>query len=339
LPTYLFNPDRILSGSFDGFLAKFDKNFSNLIGNITATPMTFDFGGTIIRTTSISHVFTIKNNGLGELEVGLVKITGRSIFDFQISSDFCSNKTLLPTEECLITLVFNPKTVGSKNASLAIPSSDPLHPLLNITLSGLGLPAIVLTSPNGGEVIPSGGNHLITWDSNPGVTTVDIQYSLNSGFTWTYIARNISGNSFNWTLPAIPKNSKALVKVIGKDSSNKILGSDKSNTTFLIEVVKVLTPNGGETFTSGEIPLLGITWNTNATISIVSAVRIFISFNNGFTWKLITTISGNPGIYSWTVPTVTKTVRNCRIRVILYDSQGRNIGADVSDGVFTINPL
>lgn len=339
LPTYQINPDRILSGFQDGFIAKFDKSFSNLNGVITATPLSHDFGGTIIRTTSVTQIFTIKNNGLGELEIGLIKITGKSIFDFQIQSDLCSNKTLLPLEECSITVLFNPKTTGTKTANLIIPSSDISQSQLNIGLTGSGLPAIVLTSPNGGEVLATGSTHTITWNASPGISLVDIQYSLNNGFTWTYITKGQTGTNFIWTVPILPKNSKALIRVIGRDSSNKVLGSDKSNSPFLIEVVKLLTPNGGEVFTSGEIPSTGITWNTNATVSPVSSVKLFISFNNGFTWKLIATISGNPGTYAWTVPTVNRVFKTCKVRVVLINAQNRNVGIDVSDRIFTINPL
>ncbi|MCX7771086.1 MAG: SBBP repeat-containing protein [Proteobacteria bacterium] len=339
LPTIIINPDRTLTGTQDGFIAKFDKNLSNLTGEIFSSPASYDFGGTIIKTTSLSQVFTIKNNGLGDLEIGLSKITGRSNLDFQISGDTCSDKTLLPLQECSITVVFNPKTVGTKSASLIVPSSDALNPLLNIALTGLGLPAIVLTSPNGGEIFATGSTYAITWDLNPGVSLVDIQYSINNGFTWVYIARNISGTSFNWTVPALPKNSKAFIKVTGKDATGKVLGTDRSNNPFLIEVVRLLTPNGSEIYTSGDIPVSGISWNTNATISPVSSVKLFISFNNGFTWRLITTVSGNPGFYSWIVPTVSRTVRACRIKVILLDSNNKNIGTDISDSMFTINPI
>lgn len=339
LPTLQINVDRVFSGTQDGYIAKFDGNFTNFTGSINVTPLSFDFGSTIIKTTSISQIFTVKNNGVGELEIGLCKITGSSLGSFKILTDNCSNKTLVPSQECSITISFTPLSTGTKTAVLLIPSSDPTVPNAQISLTGIGLPAVVVTSPNGGEVLTSGGSYNITWNASPGVSFVDIQFSTNGGFTWSYIAKNITNTNYLWTVPALSKNSKSLIKVIGKDLSGKVLGSDKSDRAFIIEVIKITTPNGGEIYTSGEIPLGGIAWNTNATINAVSQVKVFISYNNGFTWKLITNISGDPGFYNWTVPIVTKTIRTCRIKVILLDSLGKNIGFDISDSAFTINPL
>ena len=49
-------------------------------------------------------------------------------------------------------------------------------------------------------------------------------------------------------------------------------------------------------------------------------------------------IAGNPGAYSWTVPHLAATRRNCLVRVVLLDDKGRTIGSDRSDAPFTITP-
>lgn len=316
LPTVGISYDKLLNGLQDGFVIKFDKDITNRTGTINSSHSSFDFGSTIIRTTSLSQAFTIQNTGLGQLEVGIIRLTGSNTIDFQIIADGCSNTTLNSGATCDVTVRFAPKSTGTKSTTLQIPSTDPAKTFLNISLTGIGLPAVIVTSPNGGEVIPSGGTHLITWSASPGVTSVDLQYSLNNGFTWVNIVKNVSGTSYLWTVPVPKSNKKALIRVIGKSSAKAILGNDKSDRPFSIEVVRLTSPNGGEVFTSGDTPLTGITWIINATFVPVSGVKIQISFNNGFTWKTMATVIGNPNFYLWTVPAVIKTNTKCKIRVI-----------------------
>ena len=46
--------------------------------------------------------------------------------------------------------------------------------------------SITVTSPNGGEIWAYNSNHNITWNSS-GVSSVNIQYSVNGGLNWITI--------------------------------------------------------------------------------------------------------------------------------------------------------
>ncbi len=71
-----------------------------------------------------------------------------------------------------------------------------------------------ITSPNGGETWVGGSTHLITWTTTGTVTNVKLEYSLNSGTSWTtIIASTANINSFSWTLPAVVCNT-CLVRVM-----------------------------------------------------------------------------------------------------------------------------
>jgi hypothetical protein len=71
----------------------------------------------------------------------------------------------------------------------------------------------------------------------------------------------------------------------------------------------------------------------------VEKVVLSYTMNGGKKWKKITTIEGsNPGTHSWTVPDVTKTKGQCKVKVVLKDAKGNTVASDAGDGYFTIGP-
>jgi len=199
---------------------------------------------------------------------------------------------------------------------------------------------LTLLSPNGGEVIPSGSTYTIQWEAPSWAVSFKLLYSLKNGApgTWVPIANNVPGTSQDWIVPT-PRNNKTKcrVKVIGYDFSEKKVGADRSDRPFTIEVVKLTSPNGGETLPSGDIPT--ITWTTHETKRDVSRVILNYTKNGGNTWNKIDTLDGNPGSYDgWTVPDVPKTKSKCKVKVVLKDARGNTVGSDVSDASFTISP-
>jgi hypothetical protein len=117
-----------------------------------------------------------------------------------------------------------------------------------------------------------------------------------------------------------------------------VVGTDTSDNPFTIEVVKLIDPDGGEILTPSTT--YRITWHTNSTIRTVQTVKIYGSPNEGQagTWRLLTTVSGNPGYYDWTVPSVGTAKDKCGLGLRLLDSNSTPIGQDVGDGNFTIQP-
>jgi hypothetical protein len=198
-----------------------------------------------------------------------------------------------------------------------------------------------LITPNGGEIIPTGVTYTITWSAPSEAVKFDIGYSLDDGAqgTWKLIASNITSYSYNWTVPA-PDGNKNTCRagVRGYNASGGVVGTDTSNNPFTIEVIKLTDPDGGEILTSGTT--YQIRWQTNSTIRPVQTVKIYGSPNEGQsgTWRLLTTINGNPGYYDWTVPLVGTIKDKCRLGVLLLDSGSTNIGQDAGDGNFTIHP-
>lgn len=205
-------------------------------------------------------------------------------------------------------------------------------------------PPSVLLSPNGGEFIPSGSVHTITWQAVPIADTFKLKYSLDGGMSWNSIpgAKGIKGTSFDWTVPELSKNnSKCLVQLIAYDANGVKLGAETSDAPFTIGAVNLTAPSDpGISLTSGG--LYDITWTTY-TKAPVETVKLFYTLDDtaaSVIWKSIQTFSGgvNPGIHSWTIPMIPKSKSRCRVKVVLKDSSGKTVGADTSDNTFTIMP-
>jgi hypothetical protein len=203
---------------------------------------------------------------------------------------------------------------------------------------------VVLLSPNGGELAQTGNDLMISWEAASNVQTFKLLYSIDNGLTWKPITTGpISGTYYTWwTVPPIPRNTtKARVKIKGYDMAGTThLGSDKSDGPFTIEVLKLEYPNGGEpAFASGHD--ITITWTTHATIRPVTQVKLFYSLDKGVTWNPFLSqpvLGSDPESHTVQLPAVQKTKSNCKVKVVLKDASGKNVGSDVSDGVFTIEP-
>jgi len=208
---------------------------------------------------------------------------------------------------------------------------------------------VTVLTPNGGEIIPSGSTYTIEWAAPATAVKFDIQLSLDNGATWKTLKSKTAGTligsslTTTWSVPKpLGNRKKCLIKVIGYTAAGATVGSDKSDAPFTIEVVKLTSPNGGETITSGFTYC--IRWTRNTTNKPVDRVKLEYSINGGSTWLPVATLNDSTSIAEgshsydiWTVPTVGKT-RSAKVRVTLLGSSGNSLGNDVSDNFFTIEP-
>jgi hypothetical protein len=205
--------------------------------------------------------------------------------------------------------------------------------------------SVVVTSPNGGEEIPSGSVFPVSWTAPAEAVTFRVKYSLDRGTTWRAAEGFFSGNSFSWNVPTPTRNrTKALIRVIGFDAGSNRLGDDESDAVFTVETVSITSPTGTDTLTQGTPHT--ITWTTNGTRATVDSFRLFYTKNNGITWTRIVRTeprTGNPGSFVWNgsagnpIPAVTAARPRSRIRLVLKDALGKTVGIALSE-LFTIGP-
>ena len=195
---------------------------------------------------------------------------------------------------------------------------------------------LTVITPNGGEVIPSGIPYTIQWTAPFQAEKFKIFYSMDNGATWILITSDATGTSHSWTVPVPPSNKNTcLVKVVGHSASNVKVGEDKSDKPFTIDVVRLVSPNGGEVLKTGD-PYT-IQWEINGTKSDVTKVNLYYTTNGGASYTLInsTPLDGASRTYDWPVPTPTANMGKCYVKVVAY-SGNTVLGTDTSDKPFMI---
>ena len=108
---------------------------------ISATPAALNFGKLPAGTASSSKTVTVKNNGLSDLVIDSVTISGTNPGDFTVTGSDCGALPVaIPKgSSCTIDVVFAPLVPKvSRIASMVISSNDPKKSTVSLKLSGTG---------------------------------------------------------------------------------------------------------------------------------------------------------------------------------------------------------
>jgi len=106
--------------------------------SVTIAPSSLAFAATPARFTSPPRTLTVSNTGTDDLHIALAGLSGANAADFSKVADHCSGATIAAGASCTIDLVFKPRTVGAKAASLRI-VDDAGTGLQSTALQGTGL--------------------------------------------------------------------------------------------------------------------------------------------------------------------------------------------------------
>ncbi len=207
---------------------------------------------------------------------------------------------------------------------------SPLNPYAareDVFLARLGFYSNTLSviAPNGGEDWKVGLSNYITWSLVASVTGVTIEYSIDNGGNWLPVAENIANRGIHsWTVPDTT-SPNCLVRVSDAANPDVFDASDAVFTIFIPQALAVTSPNGGESWTTGESH--DITWSSAGA---VGSIAIDYSTDNGSSWTAVAAGEANDGNFAWTVPDIPSTT--CLVRVSDEDGDP----ADQSDSAFTI---
>jgi len=196
---------------------------------------------------------------------------------------------------------------------------------------GVALPGIQVIQPNGGEQWEVGESGEIIWEADPGIASVMIFYSVNSGGSYNNFITFPTPNdgSYMWDpIPAGAAGTQDRVRVLDADNFDIYDDSD-ADFTVTMSSITLLTPNGGEEWDVGSSQ--DITWDADPEIQ---NIIIELSLNYGFNYSyVITPSTPNTGIFTWDPIPLAAASDNCRIRVGDADVQGVS---DASDNNFRI---
>ncbi|MCX5708845.1 MAG: hypothetical protein NTY14_07775 [Candidatus Omnitrophica bacterium] len=188
--------------------------------------------------------------------------------------------------------------------------------------------ALTLNTPNGGQIWYVAEARNITWTRFGSIPTVKLEYSTDSGATYTntiIASTDASTGTYGWSVPdAI--GTQVRVKVT--DTANAAV-TDESDANFEIKGIVTLTsPNGAETWVVGESR--AVTWTPTGTIP---TVKLEYSTDGGNTYPnmIIASTNGPLGTYSWTVADAIGT--NLKVKVSNTADASVN---DASNNTFSI---
>ena len=103
---------------------------------VSITPTTLGFGGQQVGTEGSAHMFTVTNNGNGDLDVSGVAISGDDPGDFLARTD-CTKSPVMPGGTCSVSVHFAPTSTGKRSATVAVADDAPQSPQ-GVTASGYG---------------------------------------------------------------------------------------------------------------------------------------------------------------------------------------------------------
>lgn len=105
----------------------------------------------------------------------------------------------------------------------------------NITIRG----GFTITQPNGGDSIQAGTAESVTWTSTGTIATVRLEYSVDSGSSWSLITASTANNgSHLWSVPNV-NTTQAKVRVLSVSDTTT---NDTSDDIFRINPITVPPP-------------------------------------------------------------------------------------------------
>ena len=179
---------------------------------------------------------------------------------------------------------------------------------------------LVVTAPNGGEVLQPGTSTSITWSSHGNVSSVDLALSTDGGASWSPIAFGVANSGvYAWTVPDV-STTQARVRI---SRVGEVALSDVSNASFTISrqssVMAIPFRSVWKYQDSGTDP--GMNWNL-ATFddSAWKSGAGQLGYGDGDEGTVITRTSpSQSSVYFRKTITVNGTVTQANLRVLFDD--------------------
>lgn len=113
-------------------------------GRATLSTESIDFGPVGVGVTSAAKTVTVTSAGSGPLNISSVGLSGAKAGDYQIVSDTCSGRSLVPGSSCTTAVTITASAPGSSVAQLVYTDNAPDSPQ-GVALSGTGLTSGLLS--------------------------------------------------------------------------------------------------------------------------------------------------------------------------------------------------
>jgi hypothetical protein len=274
-------------------------------------------------TITASGKMTILNPAAGESIVGgtlgyQIKWSGSAIAALKtIEYSLDSGATWKPVAvitSALFSYSWNvPDTVSTK-ARVRITDGTGLRAVSGVfTITTSKIPGTIrFVRPFAGEILVGGTQgYAVMWSATGLTRTKTLEYSLDSGLTWTTIVTMSNDTvGYAWNVPDVASTTAMLrltdsSGATGKSAVFTIRSSTSSNASIII-----VHPAAGEVLSGGSVNYPITFTATNTTLN----KRFEYSLDAGITWNLIEIYSGDIKYYMWSnVPNEATTTALIRI--------------------------
>ncbi len=252
-----------------GFVYSLDVTQSNAVNLVVATPQAaltlsgseLDFGSRSINAAASNQVLTVNSSGNITTNIGILSITGTHAADFSISANTCASTALTVAANCTVTITQTGATAGVRSAVLNIPSDAHDNPhSVALTVRRVGLPT--LAGLNGiSRDFTTGAGALRLDQGNVTVLGVPEALNLDGG---TLRASMVTGAN-------AAEDVFSFASIAGVSLSGTAAGSNVLVDATVIGTLENAVAAGN---------VLGVTFNTNATVARAQTLMRAITYQN-----------------------------------------------------------
>ena len=189
----------------------------------------------------------------------------------------------------------------------------------------IAVPTVTVLSPNGGETLTPGQPTALRWSSTnmSGTRTVELNRSYSGG-QWEVLSSTVTADSLVWT----PDQFGGIAARIRVTSNSFPTISDVSNADFTILTpsLAVVSPNGGESLTSGNAYTLR--WSRS---NLFGLVNVYYNLAHPSGQWLPVQLNVASDTLQWTVPSAVSGAARIRVSSVNVPTL-----SDESNGNFSI---
>jgi uncharacterized repeat protein (TIGR02543 family) len=245
---------------------------------ISASPGYLDFGSLNLGSASTQSI-TLSSAGNVDLVIGTITLSGTNQGEFIIQSDNCSGRTIPPSGNCTLDILFSPTSLGSKSGSLSVPSNAIDTPALYLSLGGAGATTLNLSINPGGSGRVTG-----TGIDCPGDCTESFS---TSGAAIQLTATPSEGYVFaNWTGDINQAENPVTVNMDGNKNITANFAINAYTINLTVNLGGTITPSGSVTVNPGASQTFTITPNAGYHVADVKVDGVSVgpvttyTFNN-----------------------------------------------------------
>jgi len=178
--------------------------------------------------------------------------------------------------------------------------------------SGTQPPSITVLVPNGREVWRVGETYTISW-SKVNVTSVKVEYSIDTARTWIVIISSTTATDMSWTIPNLPAGVTLRSALVRISSESNSMVKDESNAPFIIQTL-IQQSNSGTNRHLNDVfffPKSSVGW------AVGDGATILKTTDYGITWISQTSNTGVSPNVEWIGVGTTSTVGNLNSGIVV----------------------